>query len=532
MSAGPHPLAAPLARWLAGQAVAPVPDLVALADALVEARAAGATCIPLAGRGEALARAGLLGEGAPLVAVGERLALRATWSDEQGIADRLLHLAGQPPTPVAAPQEALLAAWSAPEGSDRQGEAMRCVCQRRLTLLTGGPGRGKTHTLVRAVAAVLAGRPGARIALAAPTGKAARRLREAVLGALAAPTFAGVLPPGLVPALQEAAEGACTLHRLLGYRPDDDRFRHGRGEPLAADLVVVDEAGMLDLALARSLVEALGAGCGLVLAGDSDQLPSVAAGAVFADLVAAGRAGGPLAPCTVVLERDWRSDPASAGLRALAEAVRQGDAAAAWRALEGGASAARAESHDHAAALDALAGPYRAVLQAADPAAALQAFGEARLLCALREGPCGVAAWNRRVRERLGLREGDPAGPALVTVNDGELGLANGDIGVRLPRRATTAFLADDGAMREVLAARVPGGEAAWAMTVHKAQGSEYGQVVLALPPGAHPLLTRPLLYTGITRARRGVLLLGSRAALDAAIANQGRRDTLLRGLL
>lgn len=524
-----HPLAAPFARWLAGLAPEPAQAAARRAGrALVEARAAGDTWIEAGEDAAVLAGCGLAGplDGAtPLVAEGQRLWLRACRAAEAAIAGRILARAAAAPRQPSHAQERLAAD---PAADPAQQAAVRTACARPLAVVTGGPGRGKTWTLVRAIAADLVDDPSRRVCLAAPTGKAAQRLREAVAQAL--PALA--VPDAVRDAIAAAAARATTVHRLLGYRPDRDQFRHWAGEPLPADLVVVDEAGMLDLHLADALTAALDPATGLVLAGDADQLPSVEAGGVFAALVAAG---GAVAACTTVLTRDFRTDAASLHLRALAEAMRTGDADAAWEVLHAGGASARLCSHAAAEAeVWALCGPAaRCAIAAADPAEALAAAGAARILCAVRDGPWGVTGWVGRVRHRLGLVDGDPRGPVLVTVNDATTRLANGDVGACLAGSAWFADpLAADGRPRAVPLASLPTHEPAWAMTVHKAQGSEHPAVALVLPPEPHPLATRALLYTGITRARGQVLVVATRAGLAAALADPGRRRSGLGGLL
>ncbi|MEK7414129.1 MAG: exodeoxyribonuclease V subunit alpha, partial [Planctomycetota bacterium] len=525
MSDATHPLAAPFARWLAAQVPPEARAAVSrVAEQLVIARAAGDTWIDAGADAPMLRTSGIAGTltGAvcPLIIAENRVWLRACRAAESQLAQRVRALATHTPRALTRVQEQFLAAAA---GDPLQQRAVRSACTHHLAVITGGPGRGKTWTLVRAAAAMLVADPNRRVRLAAPTGKAAQRLRDAVTQAIADPQLRAELTTcadssiatRTLAALGEAANAATTVHRLLGYRPDDDRFRYHARAPLAADLVIIDEAGMLDLHVADALLGAIANGTSLILAGDADQLPSVEAGGVFAALVAAG---GQLAACTTVLTRDFRTDAASRALRDLAEAVRRGDAESAWAALSANTASAQLvePSHAETAVWEWYADPAQRTLTATDPATALAAADEIRVLCALRDGSWGVAGWTQRMRHRLNLQADDARGPVLVTVNDASTRLANGDVGVVLERQAWFRDRTSTAGQRSVPLARLPTHESAWAMTVHKAQGSEHPAVVLVLPLEPHPLVTRALLYTGLTRARSRVLIVATKSALTA----------------
>lgn len=453
---------------------------------------------------------------------------------------------------------------------EEQRAAARHALTRGTTVLTGGPGTGKT-TAVAGLLALLAeqaeqdpgGRP-PRVALAAPTGKAAARLTEAV--AASALRFSAADQERVARLVQGAP--ATTLHRLLGARPDSSvRFRHHRGNRLPHDVVVVDEASMLSLTLTARLLEAVRPDARLLLVGDPDQLASVEAGAVLADLVAGfGEQDGP-----VVRLRTSHRFGASIG--ALAAALRDGDTgtdtgtdyegdgsdASVLGLLRGVRRAPGSPADPSApvgfvdlaepateAALDEALRPLvlptaravRAAALAGDGAAALALLAEHRLLCAHRSGPAGVAAQNRRVEAWLAEEDpgvvpgGSYAGrPLLVSRNDPGLGLANGDTGVvvRAPDGSFRAVFATAGAPRELALSRVGDVETMHALTIHKAQGSQAERITVLLPGPESRLLTRELLYTAITRAQRSVCLVGSEEAVGAAVGRHVQRASGLR---
>ena len=438
-----------------------------------------------------------------------------------------------------------------PDGAlDRQALAAAAALRQRVLFVAGGPGTGKTYTAARLLALAVAARPGLRVALAAPTGKAAARLAESVAARRAE------IPDDLAaPVPTEAV----TLHRLLGARPEQDGFRHGRRRPLAHDLVLVDEGSMVDLALFDALLDALRPEARLVVLGDPDQLAPVEAGAPFADVcalagdaapaglaafcAALGLAGvpadpeaGPLAGAAVRLTESRRFG-AGSGVGALARAVQAEDAGAALDVLDRQPGAALVDG-DPAADAVAWALPLaRAVVRAASPGEALGALGRFRLLAAVRRGARGVEGLNAAVERALreaGLVRWSPYGepfydgrPVLVTVNDYEVGLQNGDVGVCWAEGGQRAVHFPG--REPVPVQRLPPHEPAWALTVHKSQGSEFDAVGAVLPePGTRGagLLTRELLYTAATRARASVTLFGERAQVEAAVARRQRRTS------
>ena len=514
------------------------------------------------------------GDDAPLVldAAG-RLYLRRYWAYEREVADEMRRRAEAPAAvDAAALRGALDATWPLDRAApvpDWQRVAAVTAALRRLCVISGGPGTGKTSTVVRFLALLAAAGGGAPMAveLAAPTGKAAARLEDALRAGRAA------VPPALRHAIPERAS---TLHRLLRLRSDSTRAGVDRERPLRADVVVVDEASMVDLALMAKLVRAVRSDARLVLLGDKDQLASVEAGAVLADLcgdapgfsasfagavsavggqpVPVGRAGGdsPLRDAVVVL-RESRRFHADSGIARLAAAVNRGDGDAACALLAGGAAdVAWQPLADGRTARERLAGAaaegfgafLACVASGGLPPDVFAAFDRFRILCAHRAGGAGVAGVNRMVEDALEarglLRRGAPwyvGRPVMVTRNDHVLRLANGDVGIVLPDpdepgRVAVAFPAADGGVRRVSPARLPAHETVWAMTVHKSQGSEFDRVLLLLPPEPSRLVTRELLYTAITRARDRVEVWGGEAVVRAGVAARVERSSGLRDAL
>ena len=474
----------------------------------------------------------------PLVVRGTRLQSWRLDQAETRVATRLRALAhedvavSRTPAEPAAPEAADDLAQLFPDPQSAQRRAAGLGLRRAVTLVTGGPGTGKTTTAARLLALLANRHPGLRVALAAPTGKAAARLGEAI--GQTAQTLDGLLAPVRLP-LERAAGQARTLHRLLGWNPRTDRCRFHAGNPLPADVVVVDEASMLDLALWDRLLSAMGRGTRLVVLGDHRQLESVQPGRVLADMIIAAD-GGALHRCHVELDHNYRFE-SHPGISRLAAAIRQYDDEAAVETLT--STVYREELAHYASeqiddALGRVWPQIMEVVRAPEPAPALAALARVRILCALRRGHYGVAGINARVEARL-RREGRPAGewthgrPVLVTANDPHSGLFNGDVGVLLDRkdeRGVMAWFPSPQEPRSVPLAALPSHDTAWAMTVHRSQGSEFESVLLVLPPQAHELAGPELLYTGVTRARSKMLIAADEAALRAACQQRPPRRT------
>jgi len=413
-----------------------------------------------------------------------------------------------------------------------QRGAAEVALTRGLTVLTGGPGTGKTTTVARLLAllaeqAERAGGPPLRIALAAPTGKAAARLVEAVRKEV---TVLAAADAGRLPALT-----ATTLHRLLGSRPDTgSRFRHHRDNRLPHDVIVVDETSMVSLTMMARLLEAVRPESRLVLVGDPDQLASVEAGAVLADLVE-GLAAGPDSP-VVRLSTSHRFGES---IGALAQAIRLGDADTALQVLSaGGDHIEWVQTQSPADVLRKVLVPQALALREAallgDASAALANLEQHRMLCAHRRGPYGVAHWNRQIERWLAEQtempvwaQWYPGRPVLVRANDYGLGLYNGDTGVAvLCDGELRAVVNGAGGPVQFAPGRLADVETMHAMTIHKSQGSQAAEVTVLLPPPDSRLLTRELLYTAVTRARDKVRLIGSAEQLRAAVDRRAVRAT------
>ncbi|ORB56199.1 exodeoxyribonuclease V subunit alpha [Mycolicibacterium rhodesiae] len=421
-----------------------------------------------------------------------------------------------------------------PAGYDEQRRVAEVALARGLTVLTGGPGTGKTTTVARLLAllaeqAELDGTPGLRIALAAPTGKAAARLQEAVQAEV----------DELTPADRDRLTGlrATTLHRLLGPLPRTSaRFRHHRENRLPHDVIVVDETSMVSLTMMARLLEAVRPDSRLLLVGDPDQLASVDAGAVLADLVEGLSARGDTPVAKLITSHRF-----GASIGALALAIRVGEANRAVDVLNaGGEHIEWIDTEEPTAALRQVLVPHAIRLREAavlgNGQGALAALEEHRLLCAHRHGPHGVTYWNRQVERWLTEETDAPqwaswyAGrPVLVTANDYGLRLYNGDIGVTVLRDGVLRVsMAGADGTTEFATSRLADIETMHAMTIHKSQGSQVEEVTVLLPPTDSRLLSRELLYTAVTRAKTKVRVVGSAEQLRAAV---GRRAARASGL-
>ena len=513
----------------------------------------------------------------PLVLDGERLYLRRYWRDEtlvaKSIGARAREVREIDAAKVRGWLDTLFASHREADQPDWQKLACAIALRGSVAIITGGPGTGKTYTVARLLALLFATADdagGQRIALAAPTGKAAARLKQSIDKALneLADKVGSELP---LKDLTARIGAARTLHSLLGARPDTRAFAHHAGNPLDVDVLIVDEASMVHLEMMAALLDALPAGAILVLLGDKDQLASVEAGAVLGDLCRDAQAGGynaatlafvqaasgetippeflggagPLAQQTVMLRHSRRF---GGPIGQLALAVNAGDVGRAEEVLRSGAEGVRWIEHAQQAHVLQLAiegyRPYLEMIKGGDARGVLQSFEAFRLLCAVREGEWGVAGLNAAIEQKLEAarlirRRGEwyVGRPVMVTRNDYGTKVFNGDIGLTLadparPDSLRVYFLEGD-AVRSVLATRLRHVETAYAMTVHKSQGSEFTHTVLVLPKSGGSMLARELVYTGITRASKEFTLVSpASAVLAEAIGRRTQRASGLRTML
>ncbi|MGR9117011.1 MAG: exodeoxyribonuclease V subunit alpha [Gammaproteobacteria bacterium] len=458
----------------------------------------------------------------PLVLEFDRLYLQRYWFYEQRLARQLQGMiqVSYPADNLVALQDRYFAGSAST--TDWQREAAQKAVVQAFSIITGGPGTGKTTTVVKILALLqeLAQQP-LLIALAAPTGKAAMRLQEAI-------GFSKYRLPCSESVKQLIPETVTTLHRLLGARPPSPYFRHDAGQPLPHDLVVVDEASMVDLALMSKLVDALKPGGRLILLGDKDQLASVESGAVLADLTAA------LPEHTVELQKSHRFE---AAIKKLAEAVNRQLPQLAWAALQQQEANIGLLGKDLIENIAERQADYLRLMQkGSDFAAIIEAFNRFQVLCANRQGKNGVSDINFLVEQKLAsmnlitLSGSWYAGrPVMVTQNNAGLHLYNGDIGLCLPDaeqggKLMVFFQRPDGSVKKYLPARVPHCQTVFAMTIHKSQGSEFEEVLIVLPEQYNPVLTKELLYTAITRAKQTVKLAASEAVFTETVQRKIQR--------
>ncbi len=503
-----------------------------------------------------------------------RLYLYRYWEYEKRLADDLKKRAAGEIHEISVPllKEGFSKFFGAEKDeTDWQEVAATISVMKRLCVISGGPGTGKSTLIAKILALILeqTGDREIRIALAAPTGKAAARLQEAI-------QKGREMLPVEDTFRERIAIKASTIHRLLGTLAGSPYFRHNAENPLPVDLLVIDEASMVDLALLSKLVQAVPEDARLILLGDRDQLASVEAGAVLGDICNTGHAHGfsgefrrkfeditggrmdrtpesnsepDIRDCVVQLEKSYRFGKES-GIKALSSAVNRGDIDLAMSLLKNG-------EHDdikwktlpqtdalERALRETIIACYKPYLKAEDPIKIFYLFERFRILCALRKGPFGVSALNSLIEQVLKKEKLINPGrswyqgrPVLITRNDYNLELFNGDIGILLPDPASNNelrafFLSANRTLRKFLPARLPEHETVYAMTVHKSQGSEFDRVLLLLPDRDTPVLTRELIYTGITRARQGVEVWGRDAVFQKGIGRRTLRASGLRDVL
>lgn len=472
----------------------------------------------------------------PLVLKGALLYTVRQWEDERTVALALGRRFSE--SPVSVDATVVEALFPGADSDDLQVSAVRNSLRNRTSILMGGPGTGKTFTIARVISAALSTHgESLRVALAAPTAKAATQMRESLLNAVGADHHP--FPPSHVEIFRRLEP--TTLHRLLGRRPrTENRFARDADAPLDVDLVVVDETSMVSLPLMARFLEALSPETRLVLVGDPGQLASVENGSVLPDLAELQDERPEIMTRLTVSQRNRDSDSS-----ALTEAVRLADwertetlltdagnrldekttSTLAFIEVDDGLKGA-AKKVD--TILEAL-GAVKSKAENRDVDGALDAASAIRILCAHRHGPYGVEAWNEFVLDKLFDKDRHwRAGNIVVkTRNDVANGLANGDTGVVLEVDGRLCFAFRHGAETIVVpTSAVDDVDVAFATTVHKAQGSEFATVVVVVPPASSPLCTRELLYTAATRAKPNLLLIGSRADIEQAVKTPQLRSS------
>jgi exodeoxyribonuclease V alpha subunit len=542
-----------------------IDELVGLSAALVsEANLAGNVCVDLGqfsgrplfqsshvdgaqlplGGNTAEWRAALLasvcvgtgGQHSPLIVDDSRLYLNRYWHYENFVSEKILSLLRRESIADSA-QITNMAETLFTQQRDidkDQIEAVAAAAGKPFSVISGGPGSGKTSTVIRILAVLLAQNPDCRIALAAPTGKAAARMMDSIRQRIEQLEIDDSIKSSI-------PVEARTIHRLLGYQHHG--FGYHQQHRLPVDCVVIDEASMIDIKLMYQLLAALPDDAQLILLGDRDQLASVAAGNVLGDITGHGHqldnSEAAIASATSLLRSNYRFGSDSA-IGELARLVKLGDAAAALDLLSANQADLRwfdeaGDEQVNSAALGWLYDAYQPIFDSETPAQALDAYDKTRLLCATNRGPFGVEVLNNRVSSAMLARNQRPestlfAGlPIMITRNFQALGLFNGDTGIlwSFDDELRACFRDADGSIRDLSINRLPEFKPAWASTVHKSQGSEFDSVLLVLPADPKTeILSRELVYTGITRARRQFLLHAPSATLSLAIARLTRRHS------
>lgn len=498
----------------------------------------------------------------PLVLSHDRLYLNRMWHNELAVAEFFSDSQTSFPVDEEQLSSTLASLFPVSDTLDWQKVAAAVALTRRISVISGGPGTGKTTTVAKLLAALIqmSGEAKCRIRLAAPTGKAAARLTES-LGSALRQLALNDQQKAMLPT------DASTLHRLLGAQPGSQKMRYHAGNPLHLDVLVVDEASMIDLPMMARLIDALPEHGRVIFLGDRDQLASVEAGAVLGDICSwvnagytperaaqlsrivgvevpagEGQAAAGLRDSLCLLRTSYRFGSDS-GIGQLASAVNQGDKKTVSQAFIRGFSDISLKplhtTDDYVAMLEEARAGYHHYLQLlrekADPADILSAFAEYQILCALREGPWGVSGLNQQfehllVRHRQIVLQRHSrwyeGRPVMITRNDSALGLFNGDIGVALERGdgIRVWFPMPDGSIKSVQPSRLPEHDTAWAMTVHKSQGSEFTHAALVLPTQMTPVVSRELVYTAITRAKKQLSMYADELLLAQAIALRTER--------
>ncbi|MCO6539428.1 MAG: exodeoxyribonuclease V subunit alpha [Gilliamella sp.] len=507
----------------------------------------------------------------PLIFIENKLYFQRMWLDEQNVAQYFNHTALDKELSYNTDLTTVLNQLFIQNQTeiDWQKVAVAAALTRKVAIISGGPGTGKTTTVAKILAGILLTNPHARIITSAPTGKAASRLTESLSRTIEQLDFAP---------LNIKAE-AITLHRLLGAKADNRSFKHDKNNPLHVDVLVIDEASMVDLNMMARVIEALPNSARLILLGDKDQLSSVEAGAVFGDLctfishgyskarakelsqltgydVPACQQTAKITDSICLLQKSYRFNESS-GIGLLANAVKAGCSTSVKKLLLDESLSdiqyhALSSQQAYEDVLHDSINHYKHYLNVIkqngtdDIALVLSKFAEYRLLCAVREGHFGVEGLNKQIELLLAKnkliylknKEAWYVGrPIMILRNSASLGLYNGDIGITLKAEHDSSklrvyFPFADGSIKGFSPFRLPEHETAYAMTIHKSQGSEFDDVNIILPTDNSPLLNRSLLYTAITRAKKTVSIYATEAILLQAIKSQTQRHSGLVSLL
>ncbi|MBR6471885.1 MAG: exodeoxyribonuclease V subunit alpha [Victivallales bacterium] len=456
-----------------------------------------------------------------------RLYTRRNWCHEQFVRERIKSMAGGKPPFENAIDIPGDGAFKNLNGLQR--EAIQKLGSHRFTIMTGGPGTGKTYTIARAVKLIQGQKPDLRLGLAAPTGKAATRVKEAMV------KEAKVLGLDNIP-------DTTTLHSLLGSNYDFVTFRHDHSNPLDLDWLIVDEASMISLSMMAKLLDALPEQCGLTLVGDASQLSSVEPGRVFGDLCKMRIIAENGCKCEL---RDSKRFPADGEIAKLAECIKNGDAEGALDCLKAGQefvhycnrlkTDTEGEHADSKTSFGKIIEEhFSAFCQQDTPEGALAALNDCKILCAVRKGRFGGEKLNQLVLGKLQKRNRNCPIPMMITKNDKNLGVSNGDVGVILPAQGEKLFLPEADGIRSISLPLLPNREMAFASTIHKVQGSEFNDVIIVLPPintyneenPVQSMLTRELLYTALTRTKGGVYLFAEDNAVKHCCLHEIQRHT------
>ena len=471
---------------------------------------------------------------APLVLDNERLYLRRYWCFEQQVAQHLLQRM-QVHSLSAAQQmtaDLLLAQLfdkSLEAQVDWQARAVEDALVRQVSVISGGPGTGKTHTVARLLLALQAinDRP-LSIAMAAPTGKAKQRLVESINNAKTQLLSKGI-DQSLLKSIPDTAH---TLHSLLGLRPNSHGARHHKANPLAIDLLLIDEVSMVDLPMMARLLDALPEHCKLILVGDAQQLPSVAAGSILADIP----------PHVISYLHTSHRFKEQSGIGVLAQQVMHNQAQESWHTLTNSEDLSLIADSEFEAWLEHMCDQHFVpMLKAKTLNEAFACLNQFRILAATRQGDLGIEGLNTQVERLLSRRlsqvrlaQNYHGKPVMVTKNNHALGLFNGDIGImwQTEKGALDVCFLQAAEVRKVDAGLLQDLDAVYAMTIHKTQGSEFEHVALVVAPQAERLLSSQLLYTAITRAKTTCSVKVSKPVWCKAVANKTQRWSGLRALL